>query len=47
VDAFLDVYNLFDLGYEVEERVVTGSSFRTITAIQPPMAAHIGVRVTF
>jgi hypothetical protein len=47
VDAFLDVYNLFDLGYEVEERVVTGSGFRTITAIQPPMAAHIGVRVTF
>jgi hypothetical protein len=47
VDAFLDVYNLFNLGYEVEERVVTGSGFRTITAIQPPMASHIGVRVTF
>ncbi len=47
VDAFLDVYNLFDLGYEVEERVVTGSGFRTITAIQPPMTAHVGVRVTF
>ena len=47
IDAFLDAYNLFNLGYEVEERVVTGSGFRTITAIQPPMAVHLGVRVTF
>jgi hypothetical protein len=47
VDAFLDAYNLFNLGYEVEEGVVTGSGFRTITAIQPPMAVHIGVRVGF
>jgi hypothetical protein len=47
VDAIFDVYNLFNLGYEVEERVVTGQGFRTITAIQPPTALHLGLRVTF
>ena len=47
VDAIFDVYNLFNLGYEVEERVVTGSGFRTVTAIQPPLTAQFGVRVTF
>ena len=47
IDAIFDIYNLFDLGYEVEERVVTGPFFRTITAIQPPSAMHLGVRLTF
>jgi hypothetical protein len=47
IDAILDWYNLFNLGYEVEERVVTGPEFRYITAIQPPTAVHLGVRVTF
>jgi hypothetical protein len=47
IDAILDAYNLFNLGYEVEERVVTGPTFRYITAIQPPSAVHLGVRVTF
>jgi hypothetical protein len=47
IDAILDAYNLLNLGYEVEERVVTGPGFRVITAIQPPRAVHLGVRVTF
>ena len=47
IDAILDTYNLFNLGYEVEERVVTGPQFRYITAIQPPASLHLGVRVTF
>jgi hypothetical protein len=47
IDAILDWFNLFNLGYEVEERVVTGPEFRYITAIQPPTAVHLGVRVTF
>jgi hypothetical protein len=47
IDAILDWFNLFNLGYEVEERVVTGPEFRYITAIQPPTAAHVGVRITF
>jgi hypothetical protein len=47
IDAMFDVYNLFNLGYEVEEQIVTGPGFRTITAIQPPRALHLGVRVSF
>jgi hypothetical protein len=47
VEAIMDAYNLFNFGYEVEESVVTGPSFRTITAIQPPLAFHFGFRVTF
>jgi hypothetical protein len=47
IDAVVDGYNIFNMGNEVEERIVTGSGFRTITAIQPPLAVHFGVRVTF
>jgi hypothetical protein len=47
VDVILDAYNLFNLGYEVEEHIVTGPGYRVITAIQPPMAVHLGVRVSF
>jgi hypothetical protein len=35
------------MGNEVEERVVTGPGFRDITAIQPPLAVHIGLRLSF
>jgi hypothetical protein len=46
--VFVDAYNLVNMGNEVEERVVTGSpAFRDITAIQPPFAAHIGLRFQF
>ena len=46
--VFVDAYNLANMGNEVEERVVTGGlTFRDITAIQPPLAVHIGVRVQF
>lgn len=45
---FVDAYNLTNMGNEVEERVITGGpSFRDITAIQPPLAVHIGLRVQF
>jgi len=47
VDAFLDAYNLFTRNNEVEEYVVSGSLFRTPTAIQPPASVHVGVRVSF
>ncbi len=52
LDLFADAYNLVNMGNEVEERVVTGSadgqpSFRDITAIQPPLAVHFGVRIRF
>ena len=48
VTVFVDGYNVVNMGNEVEERVVTGGpSFRDITAIQPPAAVHIGLRVGF
>ena len=46
-DVFVDGYNVINLGNEVEERVVTGPGFRDITAIQPPLAVHIGLRLRF
>jgi len=45
--AILDAHNAISLGNEVEERVVTGSGFRTVTAVQPPRTIHLGARVTF
>jgi len=44
VDAILDVYNLSHLQNPVEERPVVGSTTRANTAIQPPLAVHMGVR---
>ena len=45
--AVMDVYNLPNLGNEVSENVVSGTMFRTPTALQPPRTALVGVRVTF
>ena len=47
VAAVVDLYNLPNLGNEVTEHVVSGTSFRTPTALQPPRTAVVGVRVTF
>jgi hypothetical protein len=48
LDVYVDAYNLPNMGNEVEERVVTGSpAFRDITAIQPPLAVHLGLRFQF
>jgi len=47
LDGFVDAFNVINLGNEVEEQVVTGPGFRTITAVQPPRAIHIGLRVSF
>jgi hypothetical protein len=47
LDLFVDAYNLVNMGNEVEERVVTGPGFRDITAIQPPLAVHVGLRFRF
>jgi hypothetical protein len=41
------VYNLPNLGNEVIEHVVTGSAFRTPTALQPPRTLLAGLRVAF
>ena len=47
LSAVLDAYNLFTRSNEVEEYVVSGTGFRTSTAIQPPATVHLGVRVSF
>ena len=47
VDAIVDVYNLLNLGLEVEEVTVSGPTSRQTSAVQPPRALHIGVRVGF
>ena len=47
VDAILDAYNLLNMTKEVEEYVVTGPRFRETTAIQPPRAMHLGLRIVF
>ena len=47
VAAIVEVFNLLDTDNEVEEDVTTGSTFRVPTALQPPRAARIGVRVAF
>jgi hypothetical protein len=44
VDAILDVYNLAHLQKPVEEHPIVGSRSRATTAIQPPLAVHMGVR---
>ena len=46
-DLFADGYNVINMGNEVEERVVTGPGFRDITAIQPPLAVQVGMRLRF
>ena len=43
--AIVDAYNLLDLANEVEELVVTGPAFRTPSAVQPPRAVLVGIRV--
>lgn len=47
VTAVLEVFNLLNNSKEVEEDVVTGPSFRTTTAVQPPRAVRIAARVGF
>jgi hypothetical protein len=47
VDAILDGYNATHFQNEVEERAVIGPGFRSVTAIQPPLAIHVGARVEF
>ena len=48
VDLFVDAYNVLNMGNEVEEHVVTGfPAFRDITAIQPPLTVHVGLRLRF
>jgi hypothetical protein len=41
----VEAFNLLDMKNEVEENVADGPSFRSVTAIQPPRAVRIGLRL--
>lgn len=43
----LELYNLLNLGLEVEENPLTGADFRRTTAVQPPFTARLGFRIEF
>jgi hypothetical protein len=47
VEIIAEAFNLLDRALEVEEDIVTGPAFRTVTAVQPPRAVRLGARVTF
>jgi hypothetical protein len=42
-----DAFNLLGTANEVEEDVVTGPAFRTVTAVQPPRVIRLGLRLRF
>lgn len=42
-----DAFNLLETANEVEEDVVTGPGFRTVTAVQPPRVVRLGLRLRF
>lgn len=43
----LELYNLTNLGLEVEENPLTGANFRRTTAVQPPRTLRLGFHVAF
>jgi hypothetical protein len=47
IDGLIDVFNLLNLANEVEENSVTGPASRMPTAVQPPLAIHLGLRWFF
>lgn len=47
LDVIVEAFNVLDLAHEVEEYIVTGARFRTVTAVQPPREVRIGLRLGF
>jgi hypothetical protein len=45
--VLVDAFNVFNIGREVEEYVLTNASFRTVTAIEPPRTLRLGLRFAF
>ena len=43
----VDGFNLFNIGREVEEYVLTNANFRAITYIEPPRTLRIGAKYAF
>jgi len=47
VGVVLEAYNLTNATIEAEEYVVSGRDFRRVSAVQPPRAVRVGLRVGF
>jgi hypothetical protein len=47
IAAIAEAFNVLDNRLEVEEDVVDGPGFRTVTAVQPPRALRFGLRYEF
>ena len=47
VGVVVEAFNLLNRALEVEEDIVTGPLFRTVTAVQPPRAIRFGLRAAF
>jgi len=45
--AFVDVFNLINTSLEIEEFPFSGPLSRTTTAVQPPLAARVGIKIPF
>jgi hypothetical protein len=45
--AIVDAYNVFGQFLQIEEIAVSGATSRETSAIQPPIAVHIGIRIPF
>jgi hypothetical protein len=45
--AIVDAYNVFNQFLQIEEITVSGAASRRTSAIQPPIAVHVGIRVPF
>lgn len=47
VTVILDAFNVFNIGREVEEYVLTNTNFRSVVAIEPPRTLRLGFRFSF
>jgi len=47
VGVVFEAYNLTNATIEAEEYVVTGHAFRRVSAVQPPRAVRVGLRLAF
>ena len=45
--AIVDAYNVFNQFLQIEETAVSGPTSRETSAIQPPIAVHVGIRIPF
>ena len=47
ITVIVDAFNVFNIGREVEEYVLTSTAFRSVSAIEPPRTLRLGFRFSF